>query len=318
MSEPSPGLPDRIRDILAAESKRRSGQSWPQLGPKLARAGFRLTQLTNGRGPELDRVRETRFGGVGCREYLPTSPRPGVIVFLHGGGFVLGDLDSHDATCRRIADQSGTRTIAVDYRLSPEHPYPAPLDDCEAATRAIVAALGVPFSQTVLMGDSAGGCLAVATAARLLATGVRLAGQCLLYPAFDSRCRTESYHEFASGYGLTAETMHWFWSQYLGPIDRDAAPPDASPFERESVAGLPPTYLLTCEYDVLRDEGEQFAARLRASHIPTRAVRWPRVIHGFIQLAGLLPAGLEATEEAADVAAAMIAGRFGELAESTA
>ena len=287
---------------------------WQNLGVTAARAGFRMVGLANGRGPQLAEVADVDLGGIACREYTPEANRPGLVVYFHGGGFVLGDLETHDATCRRVAAASGRRVVAVDYALAPEHPYPKPLDDCERATRMAVAQYATPMSRTVVMGDSAGGCLALATANRIAVSGDRLAGQCLLYAGIDSRRQTESYREFATGYGLSAETMAWFWDQYLDDIEAANAPPDASPSLLEAVVHLPPSYVLTCEYDVLRDEGEAFAKRLLAAGVPTRAVRWPGVIHGFVQLAGIVSSGQEATEEAALVAGAMIDGRFGELA----
>ena len=302
-----------LRRYLNDEAASRS--SWREMGVKLARSGYRVVALANGRGPTPDVVEDVKIGGVLCRRYRPAEARGGLIMYFHGGGFVMGDLETHDATCRRIAVQSGVELIAVDYRLAPEHRYPAAHDDCERVTREAARLAGLAFTEVVVAGDSAGGCLAAAVAARLHDTGDQLAGQCLLYPGIDSRCETESYRTYASGYGLTAETMHWFWSTYLGDIPRKVAPPDAAPSSRTRVDGLPPAFAMTCAFDVLRDEGEIYATRLLEAGVPTRLVRWPRVIHGFLQLAGILESGEEATLQVGDVAAAMIEGRFEELAQ---
>ena len=287
---------------------------WQDMGVKAARAGFRLLGLANGRGPAIEHVDDREFGGVPCRHYRPADAKSGLVVYFHGGGFVLGDLETHDATCRRVCETSRRGVVAIDYRRAPENAYPVPNEDCEAAVRAAAEALSVSLSDVVLMGDSAGGHLALATTLRLTGGGSPPAGQCLLYPGIDASMDSQSYREFATGYGLTAATMKWFWSQYLGELPIAQAPVDANPASVTDVAGLPPTYVLTCEFDVLRDEGETFAERLRKAGVPTRSVRWPGMIHGFVQLGGIVPAATEATEEAAQVAGAMIDRRFDELA----
>ena len=304
--------PELRRFLDDPENKARPG--WHEMGAKLARVGYRVVSLANGRGPTPELIEDLQIAGVPCRQYVPHSPLPGLICYFHGGGKVMGDLETHDATCRRVAVQSGRRVVAVDYRLAPEHPHPAAADDCEAVTRAAAIGFEVPLQQTVVMGDSAGGYLAAVVAIRLRDSGRSLAGQCLLYPSTDPTMTTRSYSEFATGYGLSAETMKWFWAMYLGAKSADELAPQAVPARVSSVDGLPPAFVLTCEFDVLRDEGEAYARRLCDGGVPTRLVRWPKVIHGFIQLAGVAQSGELATHDAADVAGAMIDGRFMELA----
>ena len=307
------GLHPLLRRYLDSDEVR-DRPGWHELGARLARKAYRVVSLANGRGPQPDLIEDLPIGGVPCRQYVPHDRQPGLIVYFHGGGKVMGDLETHDATCRRVAEQSGRRVVAVDYRLAPEHPHPAAQEDCLAVTRAAAMGFETPPSQTVVMGDSAGGYLAAVVAIRMREAGTTLAGQCLLYASTDPRMQTESYREFATGYGLSAQTMQWFWSQYLGAVTVEQLDAASVPALVETVAGLPPTYILTCEFDVLRDEAEEYGRRLLAAGVPTRIVRWPNVIHGFVQLAGVFPPGEEATLEAADVAGAMIDGRFGELA----
>ena len=315
---PDPFRPlDKVHPALArflSSDDVKNRPPWQDMGVKAARAGFRLLGLANGRGPSIELVEDRTFGGVPCRLYRPASAKRGLVVYFHGGGFVLGDLETHDATCRRVADAGQRTVVAVDYRRCPENPFPAPNDDCEAAVRDAAATLSVPVNEVVLMGDSAGGHLAAAVTRRLVDADDQPAGQCLLYPGLDASMDSQSYREFATGYGLTAATMKWFWSQYLGDVTISDAPADANSATMPHVGDLPATYVLTCEFDVLRDEGEAFAQRTREAGVPTRMVRWPGMIHGFVQLGGVVPAAIEATEEAAQVAAAMIDGRFEELA----
>lgn len=221
---------------------------------------------------------------VRVRLYYP-SRRAGLplVVYLHGGGFVLCDLESHDDFCRELAHASGCGIASVEYRLAPEHRYPVPLEDCYAATRWLArnaAHLGFDASRIAVAGDSAGGTLATAVA--LLARdrrGPTLRHQLLLFPATDAACDSASMHEFASGYLLSARMMRWYWDCYLGGARADE--PLASPLRAADLAGLPPACIVTAEFDTLRDEGEQYADRLRAAGVAVTARRYLGVIHGF-------------------------------------
>jgi acetyl esterase/lipase len=232
-------------------------------------------------------------GPLRLRIYRPhgNGPFP-LLVFFHGSGFVLCSLDTHDGMCRNLCAGAGCVVVSVDYRLAPEHKFPAPLDDCVFATRwsaQHAAELSADGSRVALAGDSAGGNLAAATALRLRDEGGPvLRGQLLVYPVTDYHTPgTPSYRENAEGYGLTRDTMIWFWNHYLAD-PADAANPYASPLRAASVVGLPPALVVTAEFDPLRDEGEEYAARLRAAGVPARTSRWDGMNHGFFFWAGVV------------------------------
>jgi acetyl esterase len=212
---------------------------------------------------------------VRIRAYEPEDAR-GVVAYLHGGGWVMGTLDTYDALLRALANASGATVAAVDYRLAPEHPFPAALDDALAAVRWL-AHDGAPLA---VAGDSAGGNLA-AVVARHLRDEVPLRLQALIYPVTDAALDTPSYREFDDGHGLSAASMRRFWDLYLDGAD--GARPDASPLRAVDLAGVAPAFVLTAEQDVLRDEGEAYAAALRAAGVATELIRWPGSIHGFFR-----------------------------------
>lgn len=238
-------------------------------------------------------------GPIRARTYrVPgaADPRP-LVVWFHGGGWVVCDLDTHDALCRRLCLGSGAVVLSVDYRLAPEHRFPAAADDGAAASRwafANARALGADPGRVVLAGDSAGGNVAAAAALRLRDEGgPRAAGQLLVYPVTDHwRAGFGSYDAFAEGYGLTRGVMAWFWEHYLGAVPDDAQlaglSPQAAPLRAASLRGLPPARVLTAEYDVLRDEGEAYAARLREAGVEVEAERCAGMHHGFLNWGGVL------------------------------
>jgi len=219
------------------------------------------------------------------------------VVFFHGGGWVVCDLDTHDAVCRRLALGAGAVVVSVDYRLAPEHRFPAAPDDCAAATRwavANAASLGADPARFVLAGDSAGGNLVCAVSLRLRdEDGPRARGQLLVYPVTDHwTAGFPSYGEFAEGYGLTRDVMAWFWDHYLGEA-MDAAraaalPAQAAPLRAPDLRGLPVALVLTAECDVLRDEGEAYAARLREAGVEATLERCAGMHHGFFNWGGVL------------------------------
>jgi acetyl esterase len=246
-----------------------------------------------GPGEPVAEVRELRVGDVPVRTYRPEGDGPlPVVVYLHGGGWVMGTLDSYDSLLRALANASGAIVAAVDYRLAPEHRYPAALEDAMTAVRAGGAGeLGGDGARLAVAGDSAGGNLA-AVAARRLRDAVRF--QALIYPVIEPAFDTASYREFDSGHGLSGASMQRFWRLYLDGAD--PADPDASPLRASDLAGLPPAYVMTAEEDVLRDEGEAYAEALRAAGVPTELVRWPGTIHGFFRWLAVTPAAREAVE----------------------
>lgn len=237
-------------------------------------------------------------GLLPIRIYRPSrEPNLAVTVFLHGGGFVSLGLDSHDNLCRRIANLSGSVVVSVDYRLAPEAPFPAALDDvCTAVRWAQQQAdtLAIDRQRIAIAGDSAGGNLAAAAAALLMQQGVKLRYQLLLYPALDPACASESHRELGeAGYVLTTEMMRWFWSHYL-PMQCDIHDPRAAPLQADELRGLPPATIITAECDPLRDEGEAYARALLAAGVPVHVQRVPGMFHGFASMLGFLKQADEA------------------------
>ena len=231
------------------------------------RAHLSETEHLAGEGPAVARVSDDTAAGVPIRVYEPENAR-GTVAYLHGGGWVLGNLESVDAVCRALANESGARVVSIDYRLAPEHPFPAALDDALNTTKAVAA--------DVVAGDSAGGNLA-AVVARHLRTQLKL--QLLIYPVTDAGINTPSYRELDERFGLTAAAMRRFWNLYLDGAD--GFDPDASPLRADDLAGLPPAYILTASHDVLRDEGEAYASALERAGVPVTLNRQAGAIHGF-------------------------------------
>jgi len=226
------------------------------------------TEGLAGRGPDVARVENTTAGGVPVRVYEPEGAR-GTVAYLHGGGWVMGNLDSVDAVCRRLAVESSARVASIDYRLAPEDPFPAALEDSLAAVRALDGGL-------VIAGDSAGGNLA-AVIARKLRDRFQL--QLLIYPVTDAGVNTPSYAEFDEGHGLTAAAMRRFWNLYLN--GGSGLDPDASPLRAQDLTGVAPAYIVTASHDVLRDEGEAYASALERAGVPVTLKRLEGTIHGF-------------------------------------
>jgi acetyl esterase len=245
-----------------------------------------------------DRELDTDAGPLWARGYTPSTdaePLP-MIAYFHGGGWVFMGIDTHDRVCRRLANATGALVVSIDYRLAPEHRYPAALDDCEAATAwlaAHAADLGGDPSRLAVAGDSAGGNLAAAVALRARIAGPALAAQVLVYPVTDAGQDTGSYRDFATGFLLTAEDMAFFWECYLGP-DGDPLDAFAAPLQAADLGGLPPALVLTGEYDPLRDEGEAYAHRLDGFDVPVELHRYDGVTHGFLGMDALVPAADEA------------------------
>jgi acetyl esterase len=250
-----------------------------------------------------ERVIDGPGGPLRLRVYTPagTSPFP-LMVFFHGSGFVLCSLDTHDGMCRNLAAGIGCVVVSVDYRLAPEHKFPAGLDDCLAATRwaaAHAAEIGADASRIVLSGDSAGGNMAAVTALRVRDEGgPALVGQMLLYPVTDYHTPgTPSYEENAEGYGLTRDTMEWFWEHYLGNAAQ-AAHPHASPLRAPDLSRLPAAFIVSAEYDPLRDEAERYGERMRAAGVATEMTRRSGMNHGFLFWVGVVGGADSAMAEA--------------------
>ena len=256
-----------------------------------ARAEIRReAALYSGATIPIGRVDEVEVPGPGgpmaarlySRADLP-SPAP-LLVYLHGGGWVVGDLDTHDCPCRFLAQHAGVRVLSVDYRLAPEHPFPAAVEDSVAAVRhAIEEAprFGADPARVGVGGDSAGGNLAAA-ASRLLTIedGPAPAFQLLIYPVTDLTRKRESYRLFSEGFFLTERQMDWYRDHYL-PDETAASDPRASPILASNLSGLPPAHVVTAGFDVLRDEGEDYAGLLRDAGVQVTKMREPGLIHGF-------------------------------------
>jgi acetyl esterase len=224
---------------------------------------------------------------IRVRIYTPAggeATRP-VVVFFHGGGWVIGTLETHDPYCRALATEAGVVVVSVDYRLAPEHKFPAGVEDCLAVTEWVMARaaeLGGDGARVLVAGDSAGATLATVVALVLRDKGVRgLAGQILLYPvAGYYEPPTASYVENAEGYGLTRKGMIWFWDHYLNRPE-DAEDFRAAPLKARSLAGLPRTFVVTAEFDVLRDEGQAYARRMAEEGVEVTEVFEEGMNHGF-------------------------------------
>ena len=246
-------------------------------------------------------------GEIRFRRYRPlgsvAGPLP-TLIYYHGGGFVIGNIETHDSTCRRLANKSRCQVISIDYRLSPEHPFPAPIDDGVAAFRHIrdnASSFGVDPARLAVGGDSAGGLIsAVVCQAMRDAKEQGPAFQMLIYPATDSSRQSASRRKFAEGYFLTQGLMDWFWKAFV-PAGTDLADLRLSPLLAGDVAGLPPAFVLTAGFDPLRDEGRAYADRLIDAGIKTTYVNYPGTIHGFFSLTRFLGQGLKANDEAAAV-----------------
>jgi acetyl esterase len=244
---------------------------------------------------------------VRARAYSPRDARAGalpLVVWLHGGGWVTGDLDSHDATCRALANTSGCKVIAIDYRLAPEHKFPAGLDDCHAAVEWLAAhgdEVGIDPRRIAVAGDSAGGNLAAAVA--LMARergGPAIAFQLLVYPVTHHAFDTPSYREYGNGYLLTEEGMRWNWNHYL-PHAAAGRDPLASPLLAPDLRGLPPALVIVAQCDPLCDESEAYARRLAEAGVPVECRRYDGMLHAFFTLGQVFDDGRAAVAHAGDV-----------------
>ena len=247
--------------------------------------------------PAIHATRDIRVrgaqGDLTVRLYYPAAAHNlPLIVFFHGGGFVLCDLDTHDPMCRALANASGCAVASVEYRLAPETRFPGPVEDCYSALKALVrdaAKYGVDGARVAVCGDSAGGNLAAVVA--LLARdrkGPALRHQALVYPVTDARCATASMRDLADGYMLSRAAMQWFWECYLKE-PADAENPLASPLLARDLSGLPPATVVTAEFDPLRDEGDAYADRLRDAQVSVTARRYQGMIHGFMSMPHVTP-----------------------------
>lgn len=293
------------------------GPKMSEAGPQIARATFDgLMQMV---GPKDVPVGGTRnvvvpsaTGGIPIRVYSPVAsgnePMP-ALVYFHGGGFVIGNIESHDGLCRMMANEGGFRVISVDYRLAPEHKYPAAFDDCFAALGWVVAnaaEIGVDANRIAVGGESAGGALAAEVAQAAKAKGgLNLAAQMLLFPVTQIGEETSSIREFAVGYFLEKETLDWFYDCYL-PAGADKNDAKISPLRAKDLSGLPPAYIMLGGFDPLHDEGMQYADKLRACGVKVTVADHSDMVHCFIYLQAVLPQAHEALANAAKSVARLL------------
>lgn len=281
----------------------------PESSPEQARAAYaEVSRLRRGGehapvpvGAVADDTVRGPAGQVPVRVYHPRNHRgkTPLIVFFHGGGWVVGDIDTHDVQARALCHGVGAVVVSVAYRLAPEHPFPAGLEDCYAATSwasTSASSLGAQTSRLVVAGDSSGGNLAAAVA--LLARergGPGIAAQALVYPAVDARLGHPSLRENADGYEPGTQTMGWYHRQYLSD-DRQATDPLVSPLLAADLRGLPAAVVATAQYDPLRDEGEAYADRLRQAGVPVESIRYAGLVHGFFGMGPRVPAARQAID----------------------
>ena len=261
--------------------------------PEEGRAAFRTLNMLAARVvPEVEvgSVEDVPGGPVPMRAYRPSEDSVATLVFFHGGGFVIGDLDSYDAQCRTLCSRVGVTVISVDYRLAPEHPFPAGVEDALAAFDWVVAHEPGPF---VVGGDSAGGNLSAVTAQE---RRDQLAAQLLIDPAADLANEYPSMEENGEGLFLTKDDMDWFHHHYLGDDEALRSDPRASPLLAEDLRGLPPALVYTAQYDPLRDAGDAYAEALKAAGVKVIHRRFEGLIHGFFALGPLSQAAAAAVE----------------------
>ena len=286
------------------------------LTPELVRVEIKM-QLANAPGePEpvaqvVNRTIPGPAGEIPVRIYIPAGSGPfPALVFFHGGGWVICDLDTHDSLCRSLCNGAGCVVVSVDYRLAPEHKFPAAPEDCYTATQWVAghaAEINAKPGKIAIGGDSAGGNLTAVVAQMVRDQGgPRLALQLLIYPATDFTFDGPSIHENGQDYFLTIDDMNWFTSYYLNS-DADKKNPLASPMQSANLRDLPPALVITAEYDPLRDEGEAYGKRLKEAGVPITLSRYNGVIHGFLSLEPLTEKGKQAREECAQALRAAFA-----------
>ena len=288
-----------VTELTPAAARRRLNAGYAELFGPVDPVGATTDVVLPGPGGRLP-VRFYRPEGVVGD--VPT------VVYLHGGGWVIGDLESHDGVCRALCARSRCLVAAVDYCLAPEHPFPAGVEDAWAATVWVAEhgpSLGARPGAVAVAGDSAGGALAAVVARRARDRGLELACQLLVFPVTDGDFERPSYAE-NDAVGPSIASMRWFWECYTGP-DGDRTHPDASPLRAEDVAGVAPAHVITAEYDTLRDEGEAYADRLAAAGVPVARTRYDGLIHGFFRMRAVIDRADDCLDECAQVLAGALA-----------
>jgi len=270
------------------EARRAYDEGFPELqGERETVASLADRTIAGPGGPLRLRI----YRGQGA----PLSRAP-ALLYLHGGGWVIGNLDSHDEICRWFANMAGCVVISADYRLAPEHKFPAAIEDCQASLsflRTCADDLGIDAQRIAVAGDSAGGNLATVLCLLSLHEKNPPTAQLLFYPNTEASQTADSYRRFAEGFGLTASTMAWFRDHYIRDAT-DIRDWRVSPLKAVSLTGMPPAFVAIAGHDILADEGEAYAKRLEAAEVPVIVRRWPGQIHGFVSMGRHGPAGREA------------------------
>jgi acetyl esterase len=278
--------------------------------PELRQQLRTMVALMDEPAPPLARVEDIRIPGpastLPARVYDASGvrrPAAPVVLYFHGGGWVQGDLETHHGLCARLALGTGALVIALDYRLAPEHPFPAAVDDCGAAYRWLHAharEIGVDPARVAVAGDSAGGNLAAVVSQEAAVAGEPLpACQVLIYPAVDFALDTPSHQDLADAHIIPRDRIEWYASQYF-PAGADRGDPRAAPLRAVDLSGQPPALVITAGFDPLRDEGHAYAERLRVAKVNVVDHEYPGQIHAFVSLTKAIPQGLAATFEIAD------------------
>jgi acetyl esterase len=303
-----PALDPQIEKVLADYASVPAVDSVPI---EEARANYvRVSKEQFGPVDEVHSVEDVSADGVPVRIYRPveTDELSPALVYFHGGGWVIGDLETHDGIARAFAKRTPCVVISVDYRRAPEHRYPAALEDAWTAMKWVTdhsEQLKLDPLKIGVGGDSVGGTLAAVVSRRGRDHGIAIATQLLLYPVTNHAFDTPSYSFFSEGYGLTRNGMVWFWQQYLGETG-DGEDPDAAPAKLNDLRRLPRAIVVTAEADVLRDEAEAYAQRLFLATVETEGYRYDGMIHGFLRMAGLVERSNQALDEIAESVAAAL------------
>lgn len=293
-----------LLDQMAANPMPKLWEVPPAQGRELYRT---VSQMLEPQGLAIGKIENMSCpgpaGDIRLRVYTPVaggSTALPCLVFFHGGGWVIGDLDSHDALCRTLSNETGARVVAVDYRLAPEHKFPAAADDCYAATKWVEAnasQLSIDANRIAVAGDSAGGNLAAVVCLMAKKGGPQLVYQLLIYPVTQFKAETNSMNAFAQGFFLEKQAMTWFFDQYAPGTD----PNDwrVSPLAATDVSGVPKAYIVTAGFDPLKDEGKAYADKLNRAGVAAVYVDYPGMVHGFFNMSGMVPTAREAIADAA-------------------
>jgi len=293
-SRPNPEVQAMLATPAVANRESLFGtEPWDAERTEAIVAELRSAPLTGPAPFPVHEVWDFEIEGTPVRGYRPsTDPDLPVVVYFHGGGWVFGDLETHDYPCRAMANAGRCLVLSVDYGLAPEHPFPEPVEECVTVTRWVVehaASLGGDPRRVAVAGGSSGGNLAAAVALRARDSGfAELAAQVLVYPPLDATTSLPSYRENAHGYNLSATEMRFYWAAYHQG-EADLHEPLLSPLHAPDLSGLPPTMILTAEFDVLRDDGEEFGRRLREHGVEAVVRRYDGQIHGFLGLRAISP-----------------------------